>query len=73
MLPHKDHKGHIGNPADPGIANQLRIKRKQAIGSFGVPAGRGLPINQAVLAIELSDGIDIGDKFIAPRQCSSDA
>jgi len=56
------------NPAHPRIANQLWIKRKQAIGCFRISARRGLPVDEALLAVELSDGIDVANKFIASSE-----
>ena len=66
-FPDKHDKGHIGDSADPGIANQLRIEREQAFGFFGVAAGRRFPVDQATLAIELTDGIYVGNEFISVR------
>jgi len=30
MLPNKNHKGNIGNPSHPAIADQLRVKQQQS-------------------------------------------
>ena len=72
LLSHEDDEGHIGNAADPGIADELRIEREKPFGLFRIPAGRGLPIDQAMLAIEFTDRIDIGNELIASREGSSE-
>jgi hypothetical protein len=43
VLPHKDHQSNVANPADPGVADQLRIKRQQPRRFLGVATSRRLP------------------------------
>src|SRR6266478_590997 len=69
VFPDEDDQRYFRNPADPGIANELRVEREQSIWFRCITAGCGLPIDQAVLAIDLSDGIKIGDEFASSRQC----
>ena len=58
------NEGHIRDAADPGIADELWIKRQKAFRLFRIPAGSSLPVDQAVLAIELTDCINIRNEFI---------
>ena len=63
-LPNKGHYRGIGNPADPGIADQLRIESQQSIGLLGITCRGGLPFEQAALAIERPHRIDVRDKIV---------
>src|SRR6266478_7899038 len=69
MLPDEDDQCHFRNPTDPGITNELRVERKQSLGLHRIAAGRRLPVDQAVLAIDLPEGIKIGNEFAPSRQC----
>src|SRR5712692_1069191 len=69
MLPDEYDQCYFWNPADPGITDELRVKRKQSHGLHRIAAGCRLPVDQAVLAIELSEGIKIGNEFAPSRQC----
>lgn len=69
MLPYEDDQRYLRNSADPGIADELRIERKQTFGVLWVAARRGLPVDQATHAIYLTDRIEIGNKFAASNQC----
>src|SRR5713226_647705 len=69
MLPHEDDQGYFRNPTDPGITDELRVERKQSIGLHRIAAGCCLPVDQAVLAIELPEGIKIGNEFASSWQC----
>src|SRR5713226_2380916 len=69
MLPDEDDQCHFRNPTDPGIANELWIKRKQSLGLHRIATGCCLPVDQAVLAIDLPKGIKIGNEFAPSRQC----
>jgi hypothetical protein len=64
ILPHENHERHIGNSTDPGITNQLRIQGQQPFRFFRVATPRGLPVDQAALAIEFAQGVDVGDEFV---------
>src|SRR6266852_5883550 len=63
MLPHEDDQGYFWNPTDPGITDELRIERKQSLKLHRIATGCGLPVDQAVLAIDLPEGIQIGDEI----------
>src|ERR1700747_1603115 len=65
MLAHKYNQSYLPNAAHPGVADQLRIEGQQAFGLLRIPAGRGFPIDQMALAIDLPDGIDIRDELTA--------
>src|ERR1700693_5734570 len=41
----KYYESHFGNPGKPGIADQLRIERKQARGIIGISGSSGFPID----------------------------
>src|SRR5712692_10325858 len=72
MLPHEDDQCYFRNPTDPGITDELRIERKQSLGLHRIPTGGCLPVDQAVLAIDLPEGIQIGNEFASSRQCPHD-
>src|SRR6266704_234523 len=68
MLPDEDDQCYLRNPTDPGITDELRIERKQSFGFRRIAAGCCLPVDQAVLAVDLSEGIEIGNEFASSRQ-----
>src|ERR1700740_1024881 len=70
VLPNDHDQGYFRNPTDPGITNELWIERKQSLGFHGVATGCSLPVDQAALAIDLPEGIQIGHKFASSRHCS---
>src|SRR5712692_6690527 len=72
MLPDEDDQCYFRNPADPGITDELRIERKQPLGLHRIATGGCLPVDQAVLAINLPEGIQIGNEFASSRQCPHD-
>src|SRR5713226_10416762 len=63
MFPHEDDQCYLRNPADPGITDELRVERKQSLRLHRIAAGGCLPVNQAGLAIDLPEGIQIGNEF----------
>src|SRR5216683_3936756 len=69
MFPHEDDQRYFRNPADPRITDELRIERKQPLGFRGIATGCGLPVDQAMLAIDLPERIKIGNEFAPSRQC----
>jgi hypothetical protein len=69
MLPDEDDQCYFWNPADPGITDELRVERKQSLGLHRIATGGCLPVDQAVLAIDLPEGIQIGNEFAFARQC----
>src|SRR5438876_9184083 len=69
MLPDEDDQCHFRNPTDPRITDELWIERKQSFGFRRMPTRCCLPDDQAVLAIDLSEGIEIGNEFASSRHC----
>jgi len=65
LLPDEHDKGDIRYATDPGIANELWIEGEKPLRLFRIPAGRCFPVDQAALAIEFTDRVDIGNKIIA--------
>src|SRR5260370_29116084 len=63
VFPDEDDQSYLGNPADPGITNKLRVERKKSFGLRRIATGCGLPVDQPVLAIHLTYGIKISDEF----------
>ena len=70
MLQYEDDQCYFRNPTDPGITDELRVERKQSVGLHRIATGCGLPVDQAVLAIDFPEGIKIGNEFAPSRQCS---
>src|SRR6516164_8740385 len=68
MLSNEDHEGYFGNPSDPGIADQLRIKRQQAIRILGISARCRLPVDDALLAVEFAYRIKVCNKLMPARK-----
>src|SRR5207237_4996047 len=62
----KHYLRHLGNTCNPGIANQLRIKRQQPFRFFWIAAGSGFPFEQATLPLEFADCIDVGHELVVP-------
>src|SRR5438477_7881172 len=60
----KHYLRHLGNTCNPGIANQLRIKRQQPFRFFWIAAGSGFPFEQATLPIEFADCINVGHELV---------
>src|SRR6266404_3045648 len=65
MLPYKDDQRYLRNSADPGVADELRIQRKQTFGALWVAARRGLPVDQAAHTVYLAYCVEISKKFAA--------
>jgi hypothetical protein len=64
-LPHESHNRYIGDATDPGVADQLEVKRCQPFRLFRVPSTGGFPLEQSPRTVQVTDGIDIGHKFVA--------
>src|SRR6266849_3910956 len=62
MLPNKDHQRYLRNAADPGVADKLRIERKQTLRAVGITTGGGFPVDQATNTVYLTYGIEIRNK-----------
>src|SRR5207253_5826575 len=67
-LAHKNNQRGFENSADPRIADELRVERKQAFRCLRVTAGRRLPIDQARYAVDFADGVEVSNKFAASRE-----
>src|SRR3989442_308350 len=65
-LSHEHYLSHLGNPGNPGITNQLGIKRQQPLRFFWIAAGSGFPFEQTTPSIEFADCIDIGHELVLP-------
>src|ERR1039457_6887553 len=64
-FPHKRYNGNIGDARDPGVADQLKVEGGQPLGLFRITSTGGFPFQQTPRAVQLSDGIYIGQKFVA--------
>jgi hypothetical protein len=64
-FPHERHDGNVGDASDPGIANELQIEGSQSFRLIGITTTGGFPFEQALCAIQLTDGIDVGHKFVS--------
>lgn len=63
-LADKHYLGDVSDAGDPGVADQLRIESQQSCWFFRVAATGGLPLQQAAIAVQIADGIDLGHKVI---------
>ena len=45
LLSHEHNERNIGDTADPGVANKLRVRGQQTLRLFGITTGSGLPID----------------------------
>ena len=70
MLANEHHEGYFGNPGDPGIADQLRIKREQAIRILRISARGRLPVDNAMLAVEFANRIKVRNKLMPARKAA---
>ena len=66
-LANKYHQGDIRDSSHPGIADQLRIKRKEAIGLFRITRSCGFPIEDAIRPVQLANRIEIRYKFASHK------
>ncbi|MGB8115100.1 MAG: hypothetical protein WCF22_15065 [Candidatus Sulfotelmatobacter sp.] len=64
-FPHEYYLGHFRDSRYPRIADELRIQTQQSIWFVRVATGRGLPLQKTAIAIQLPDGIDIGNEVVA--------
>ena len=71
-FPHESHNGNVGDASDPGVANQLKVKRCQPLGLVGVTSTGGFPFEQTPCAVQVADGIDIGHEFVAVCEWTND-
>jgi hypothetical protein len=58
-LADEDDLSDLRDSRHPGIAQELRIESQQTVRLLGVAARCGFPLNQATLAVQLSDGVNI--------------
>src|SRR5579862_2217039 len=59
-FPHKSHNGNVRDARNPGITNELKVERSQALGLIWIASTRGFPFEQPPRAVQVSNGIDIG-------------
>jgi hypothetical protein len=71
-FPHKGHDGNVRDARDPGVADELQIKRSQPLGLFRVTGTRGFPLEQTPRAVQVANGIDIGHELMAARERAND-
>src|SRR6202140_2335175 len=64
-FPHESHNGDVGDPSDPGVADQLEVKRCQTLRLLRITGAGGFPFEQTALAVQVANGIDIGHEIIA--------
>src|ERR1700680_4949916 len=64
-LPHKRHNGNVRDARDPGIADELKVKRCQPLGLVRITATRGFPFQQTPRAVQEANGIHEGHKLVA--------
>ncbi len=64
-FPQKSHNGDIGDSRDPGLADELEIKRGQPLQTIWITGADRFPFEQTPRAVELANGIDIGHKLVA--------
>src|SRR5437660_7402373 len=71
-LADKHYLRHFSDPGNPGIANQLGIKRQQSYRFFWIAAGSSFPFEQATPPIEVTDRIDVGHELVVPADWQSE-
>src|SRR5271169_5571758 len=64
-LAHEDHKSDVGFSGDPGVTDELGVQSQQTLRLVGVAGAGGFPVNDRAFSVELADGIDVGDEFVA--------
>src|ERR1700674_4512675 len=64
-FPHKRHNGDVRDACDPGVADELEVKRGQSLGLLGITGTRGFPFEQTPRAVQVADGINISHKLVA--------
>ncbi len=61
----ESHNGHVGDASDPGVANQLEVKRCQSFGLLGIASTGGFPFEQTSFVVQVANGIDISHEFVS--------
>src|ERR1700722_14097521 len=64
-FPHECHNGYLRDATDPGVADQLKVKRCQPLRYFRIPSTGGFPFKQSSCPVQMADGIDVGHEFVA--------
>src|ERR1039458_2301766 len=64
-FPYESHNGYIGNATDPGVADQLEVKRCQSFGLLRITGTGRFPFEQTACTVQVANGIDIGHKLVA--------
>jgi hypothetical protein len=61
----ESHNGNVGDASDPGVADELEIKRCQAFGLLGVASTGRFPFEQTPVSIQVANRIDVGHEFVS--------
>src|ERR1700757_2368754 len=69
-LANKHNQRDIRDSSHPGVADELWIKRQEAIGLFRIARSCGFPIDDAFRPVELANRIDVRYKFASARKQS---
>jgi len=64
-LSHESYNGDIRDASDPGVANQLEVKRRQSLGLIRVTSAGSFPFEQSLFAVQRANSIDIGHEFVS--------
>ena len=72
-LTDEDDLGDVIDPGHPGVANQLRIQGRNAVGLLRIAGGGGLPLQHTGCAIQFANSIDKSDKAVARTQRAREA
>src|ERR1700752_3698639 len=67
-LSNKYHQRDIRDSSHPGVADQLWIKRQEAIGLFRIARSRGFPIEDAIRPVQLANRIHVRYKLASARK-----
>src|SRR6201981_1123056 len=68
VLSNKHNQGDIRDSSHPGIADQLLVKRQEAIGLFRIARCCSFRINDAFRSVQLTNRIDVRYKFAFARK-----
>src|SRR6202040_3649459 len=67
-LANEHHEGDIRDSSHPGVADQLWIKRQEALGLFRIARPCGFPIEDAIRPVQLANRIHVRYKFASARK-----
>src|SRR5580704_7879938 len=69
-LANKHHQRDIRDSSHPGVADQLLVKRQEAIGLFRIARSCRFPIEDTIRPVQIANRIDIRYKFASARKRS---